>query len=82
MRNSMLIVALGLIALGAPLIAQPIFTDAFPPEEFAARRARVMEKIGMTFERDIIWADLPHVLYRISRVGWDQIAKRAQAHQS
>jgi Xaa-Pro aminopeptidase len=26
--------------------AQPLFTDAFPPEEFAARRARVMEAVG------------------------------------
>jgi Xaa-Pro aminopeptidase len=26
--------------------SQPYFTDAFPPEEFAARRARVMEQIG------------------------------------
>src|SRR5690242_11282414 len=26
--------------------AQPVFTDAFPPEEYAARRARVMAKIG------------------------------------
>src|SRR6266704_7167085 len=31
-----------------PLAAQPVFTgpDVFPPEEFAARRARVMAKIG------------------------------------
>jgi Xaa-Pro aminopeptidase len=28
------------------LAAQPVFTDVFPPEEYAARRARVMEKIG------------------------------------
>ena len=26
----------------------------------------VMEKLEMTFERDIIWADMPHVLYRIT----------------
>jgi Xaa-Pro aminopeptidase len=26
--------------------ARPLFTDAFPPEEFAARRARVMKEIG------------------------------------
>jgi Xaa-Pro aminopeptidase len=30
----------------APLAAQQGFTDAFPPEEFAARRARVMAMIG------------------------------------
>jgi Xaa-Pro aminopeptidase len=35
-----------LIALCAPLWAQPVFTDIFPQDEFAARRARVMEKIG------------------------------------
>jgi [ribosomal protein S5]-alanine N-acetyltransferase len=28
---------------------------------------RVMEKVGCTFERDIIHASLPHVLYRIKR---------------
>ena len=37
------------LLLGATLAAQPpapYFTDAFPLEEFAARRARVMEQIG------------------------------------
>jgi Xaa-Pro aminopeptidase len=34
------------LALGAPLAAQPVFTNVLPPEEFASRRARVMEKIG------------------------------------
>jgi Xaa-Pro aminopeptidase len=29
-----------------PVSAQPVFTDVFPPEEYAARRARVMAKIG------------------------------------
>jgi RimJ/RimL family protein N-acetyltransferase len=28
---------------------------------------RVMEKLGMTYERDIVHADLPHVLYRSKR---------------
>jgi RimJ/RimL family protein N-acetyltransferase len=28
---------------------------------------RVMEKVGCTFERNIIHASLPHVLYRIKR---------------
>jgi RimJ/RimL family protein N-acetyltransferase len=31
------------------------------------RSRHVMEKLGMTFERDITWADMPHVLYRITR---------------
>jgi Xaa-Pro aminopeptidase len=33
-------------AMCASLAAQPVFTDVFPPDEYAARRARVMEKIG------------------------------------
>ena len=35
------------------------------PDNTASRR--VMEKLGMTYERDIVHADLPHVLYRASR---------------
>ena len=40
--------SLGVIVLVALPAAQPVFTGAeiFPPEEFAARRARVLEKIG------------------------------------
>lgn len=34
------------VAMAAPALAQQGFTDAFPPEEFAARRARVMLQIG------------------------------------
>jgi len=44
-RHSWLPLA-SLIALSASLFAQPIFTDIFPPEEFAARRAKVMAQIG------------------------------------
>jgi Xaa-Pro aminopeptidase len=41
------LLGLGLgLPLGLPLAAQPVFTDVFPPEEYAARRARVMAKIG------------------------------------
>ncbi|MEZ6085816.1 MAG: GNAT family N-acetyltransferase [Phycisphaerae bacterium] len=39
---------------------------AFTLHENKASR-RVMEKLHMTYERDIIHADLPHVLYRITR---------------
>jgi ribosomal-protein-alanine N-acetyltransferase len=35
------------------------------PTNLASRR--VMEKIGFAFERDIVHAGLPHVLYRIQR---------------
>lgn len=35
-----------LLALLTPAFCQPVFTGVFSPEEFAARRAHVMEKIG------------------------------------
>jgi Xaa-Pro aminopeptidase len=35
-----------LLAIVVPIGAQPVFTDAFPPEEYAARRAIVMQAIG------------------------------------
>jgi RimJ/RimL family protein N-acetyltransferase len=28
---------------------------------------RVMEKLGMAYERDVVHAGLPHVLYRLRR---------------
>jgi Xaa-Pro aminopeptidase len=38
---------LAVIALAAlSAAAQPVFTNVFPPDEYAARRAKVMEKIG------------------------------------
>lgn len=37
---------LALVIFAAPVSAQGGFTGAFPPEEFAAHRARVMEQIG------------------------------------
>ena len=48
MRIRVTFVALALLACAAWMSAQPVFTGAevFPPEEFAARRARVMAAIG------------------------------------
>jgi len=48
MRHTIFAVVAALIVLTAPYAAQPVFTgaDIFPPEEFATRRARVMERIG------------------------------------
>lgn len=43
--RSLLMVFAGLL-VGQVASAQVPFTNAFPPEEFAARRARVMEQIG------------------------------------
>ena len=39
---------LGVLIGGAAIYAQPVFTgpEIFPAEEFAARRARVMDRIG------------------------------------
>src|SRR5262245_26808899 len=34
------------VALSARLFAQPVFNNIFPPEEFSARRAQVMAKLG------------------------------------
>jgi ribosomal-protein-alanine N-acetyltransferase len=31
---------------------------------------RVMEKAGFEYERDVVHAGLPHVLYRITASGW------------
>ena len=35
-----------LLAIALPIAAQPVFTDAFPADEYVARRNLVMEKIG------------------------------------
>jgi ribosomal-protein-alanine N-acetyltransferase len=31
------------------------------------RSRRVMQRVGMLYERDIVWTDLPHVLYRMQK---------------
>lgn len=46
MRKVLLLTPLLLMSLGSMAIAQPVFSDIFTPEEFAARRARVMSQIG------------------------------------
>jgi Xaa-Pro aminopeptidase len=48
MRRAVLVVALGLLLLAAVPVAQPVFRgdEIFPPEEFAGRRAKVLERIG------------------------------------
>ncbi len=35
-----------ILLLALPVAAQPVFTDVFPPDEYAARRTRVMAKLG------------------------------------
>jgi len=36
------------------------------------RSRRVMEKVGFVYERDIVHADLPHVLYRLRASEWQR----------
>jgi ribosomal-protein-alanine N-acetyltransferase len=43
------------------------------------RSRRVMEKLGLQFKRDIVWADLPHVLYRIDRATAGRSTRSADA---
>ena len=38
------------------------------PTNLASRR--VMEKAGLHYERDIVYANLPHVLYRLTAAAW------------
>src|SRR5262245_5081880 len=45
MRRASLVVAM-LLASAGLTSAQPLFTDSLPKEEFAARRAKLFEKIG------------------------------------
>jgi len=44
-RRAWLVVA-GIVVLAGPSGARSVFTDVFPPEEFAARRGRVMDLVG------------------------------------
>ena len=46
LRNYLLPAALTLAVFCSAIKAQPVIIGIFPPEEFAARRARVIEKIG------------------------------------
>lgn len=46
MRKALFLTPLILLAVTPALLAQPVFSDIFPSEEFAARRAKVMAKIG------------------------------------
>jgi len=39
------------------------------PYNVASRR--VMEKLGLTYRGDAIWADMPHVWYGIDREAWE-----------
>ena len=46
MRTRDLPAGLLITVLALPLAAQPVLSNIFPREEYAARRAKVMEQIG------------------------------------
>jgi Xaa-Pro aminopeptidase len=46
MRKVLLLMPLVLMSLSSISLAQPVFSDIFPPEEFASRRAKVTSQIG------------------------------------
>ena len=46
MRRHFVLSLLVLLQFTRGSAAQPVFSDIFPPEEFAARRAKVMDQIG------------------------------------
>ena len=46
MRRHLFLTSVSLVVMSALLYAQPVFTGIFPPEEFAARRTKLMEQIG------------------------------------
>ncbi|MFN8641263.1 MAG: GNAT family N-acetyltransferase [Candidatus Binatia bacterium] len=41
------------------------------PTNEASRR--VMARVGFRYERDIIWARMPHVLYRLTAAAWREL---------
>jgi RimJ/RimL family protein N-acetyltransferase len=53
------------VAFGVLGLAEVV---AFTLPGNAASR-RVMEKLGFGYEREVVWADLPHVLYRLHSPG-------------
>ncbi|MBX3026894.1 GNAT family N-acetyltransferase [bacterium] len=46
---------------------------AFTLPTNVASRA-VMQRVGFAYERDVIWAGMPHVLYRLDVAGWREAA--------
>jgi RimJ/RimL family protein N-acetyltransferase len=55
--------ASALVGIARDRIELPEIVAFTLPSNLASRR--VMEKVGFTYERDIEWAALPHVLYRL-----------------
>lgn len=43
------------------------------------RSRRVMERLGFAYERDVMWAGMPHVLYRLTARTWKKRKPHAGA---
>ena len=57
--------ALESVRVGFTHLQMPEVVSFTLPTNIASRR--VMAKVGFRFERDIVYADLPHLLYRLSQ---------------
>jgi ribosomal-protein-alanine N-acetyltransferase len=56
------------VRIGFEILDLPDIVSFTLPTNRASRR--VMEKAGLRYERDIVHADLPHVLYRLNASSW------------
>jgi len=52
-----------LVAIAFEYLGLPDLIAFTTPDNHASRR--VMAKLGLAYERDFLWADSPHVLYRL-----------------
>lgn len=60
------------VRVGFERIGQPSLVAFTLPTNRASRR--VMERVGFAYERDVIWAGMPHVLYRLPVETWRSAA--------
>jgi len=56
------------VRVGFTVLRVPELVSFTLPDNRGSRR--VMEKAGFRYERDIVHADLPHVLYRLTAAEW------------
>lgn len=54
--------------IGFEVLGEPALVAFTLPTNAPSRR--VIERLGFAYERDVIWAGMPHVLYRLDEVGW------------
>lgn len=51
------------VRVGFDLLGEPALVAFTLPTNAASRR--IVERLGFAYERDLIWAGMPHVLYRL-----------------